>query len=370
MTIVRNLDVAAAHREIRTELSAALDRVMESGWFVLGEEVRGFESRWADYVGTSACVGVANGMEALQLALHAMDVGRGDEVVVPSNTYVATWLAVTNVGATPVPVEPLETTYNIDPDRVAAAITSRTRALIPVHLYGQPADMDPLIAIAEQHGLEVLEDAAQVHGGRYKGRRAGSLGRAAAWSFYPSKNLGALGDAGAVTTSDARLAGRIQRLRNYGASAKYVNEETGFNSRLDEMQAAVLVTKLGVLDEWNDRRRRVAARYRQAFSATQLVLPDAPDWAMPVWHLFVVRTPHRDGLRKHLGDRDIETAIHYPIPPHLQRAYEHLGYGPGSFPVAEAIHREVLSLPMGPHLTGSQVDQVIEAVLSFPPLCG
>jgi len=294
-----------------------------------------------------------------------MGVGEGSEVIVPSNTYIATWLAVTHAGATPVPVEPDPTTYNLDPGRVEAAITSRTRVVLPVHLYGQPADIDRLNEIAWSHGLRVLEDAAQAHGAFYKGRPVGSLSDATAWSFYPSKNLGALGDAGAVTTDKADLADRLRRLHNYGSSVKYVNEVVGYNSRLDEVQAAVLREKLKVLDEWNERRRSIARRYLDAFAETSLRLPAVASWAVPVWHLFVVRSPRRDELRAHLARRQVDTSIHYPIPPHLQDAYRSLGIVRGSLPISESIHDEVLSLPIGPHLTATQVDRVIDAVLSF-----
>lgn len=361
------LDLGAASAELDEQLSEALLRVLRSGWYVLGTEVEAFERAWASYVGVQHCVGVANGLDALHLALRAMDVGAGDEVIVPSNTYIATWLAVTHTGATPVPVEPDPTTYNLDPGLIEAAITRRTRVILPVHLYGQAADMEPIVDVAHRHGLSVLEDAAQAHGARDRGRRAGSLGDAAAWSFYPGKNLGALGDAGAVTTDDAAMADRLRALRNYGSTRKYINDVIGWNSRLDEVQAAVLTAKLSVLDAWNDRRRTVAGRYLEGLAGTDLVLPTVPDRAEPVWHLFVVRTPERDALVRHLADAGIGTLIHYPVPPHLQRAYARLGLGEGAFPVSEAIHREVVSLPMSPHLTDAQVDAVIDAVVAFSP---
>ena len=253
--------MAPSYRELKPEIDAAVSRVLESGWYILGPEVEAFEAEWAAYCDAKHAVGLANGLDALTLALRALDIGPGDEVIVPSNTYIATWLAVSGVGATPVPVEPDEATHNIDPARIEAAITSRTRALLPVHLYGQPADMDPILDIAKRHGLRVIEDAAQAHGARYKGKRIGAHGDIVCWSFYPGKNLGALGDAGAITTNDTALAERVALLRNYGSRQKYVNEEAGVNSRLDPIQAAVLRVKLGVLDEWTERRRAVATAY-------------------------------------------------------------------------------------------------------------
>jgi dTDP-4-amino-4,6-dideoxygalactose transaminase len=356
------LDLAAATAEVAVDLDRALRRVVDSGRYVLGQEGRGFEDAFAAYLGAEHCIGVANGLEAIVLALLAADIGPGDEVIVPSNTYIATWLAVSQVGATPVPVEPDERTYNLDPVRVDRAITPRTKAILPVHLYGQPADMEPLLEIASRHGLFVLEDAAQAHGARYRGRRVGTLANASAWSFYPSKNLGALGDAGAVTTSDPQLAERIRRLRNYGSSEKYVNVERGMNSRLDELQAAVLATKLPRLDDWNTRRRAVAATYLRELAGLEVVLPYVPPWAEPVWHLFVIRVPDRDAVRASLREQGIETLIHYPIAPHRQAAYSDLGLGAGSFPISEGIHREVLSLPMGPHLSADQAGMVVSAL--------
>jgi dTDP-4-amino-4,6-dideoxygalactose transaminase len=359
------LDLRPAAQELHQPLADALTRVLESGWYVLGDEVDAFEQSWAAYVGADHCVGVASGLDALQLSLRASSVGAGDEVIVPSNTFIATWLAVTHAGATPVPVEPCHDTFNLDPDRVAAAVTPRTRAVIPVHLYGQPADMGPLNDVAAAHDLLVLEDAAQAHGARYRGTQVGALGHAAAWSFYPGKNLGALGDAGAVTTNDAELAYRLRALRNYGSHEKYVNDEPGWNSRLDEIQAAVLRTKLEVIDEWNARRKAVAARYLVGLEGTGVALPTQPEWADPVWHLFVVRTQERTALREHLAGAGVGTAIHYPIAPHRQVAYAGLALQAGALPISEAMHREVLSLPIGPHMDDEQVDRVIEGVRSF-----
>jgi dTDP-4-amino-4,6-dideoxygalactose transaminase len=360
------LDLKAPYAELREEFDAAFRRVAESGWFILGSEVAAFESEFAAYCGARHCVGVANGLDALHLILRAMDVGAGDEVIVPSNTYIATWLAVSNVGATPVPVEPDERTYNLDPNRIEEAITPRTKAIMPVHLYGQTADMDTINEIASAYGIKVIEDAAQAHGARYKGRRAGTLADAAGFSFYPGKNLGAMGDGGAVTTDDDALAARLRVLRNYGSQVKYYNEVKGLNSRLDELQAAMLRAKLTRLDEWNERRKRVAADYLHALEgAPDLVLPYVPPYADPVWHLFVVRHGERDELQQHLSRAGVGTLIHYPLPPHLQEAYAELGYAAGGFPVAEDMAREVLSLPMGPHLSAEEVSQVTSALSSF-----
>ena len=358
------LDLHAAYLELQDELDAAYRRVMDSGWYILGEEVERFEADFAAYCEADHCVGVGNGLDALQLILRAYGIGPGDEVIVPSNTYIATWLAVSQVGARPVPVEPDERTYNIDPARIAAAITSRTRALLPVHLYGQPADLDPILALACRHGLKVVEDAAQAHGARYRGRRIGAHGDAVAWSFYPGKNLGALGDGGAVTTNDAELAERLRVLRNYGSRVKYVNEVPGYNSRLDPLQAAFLRVKLRHLDAWNGRRAVIAAAYLDELVDTDLILPQVPDWAEPVWHLFVVRHPARDALQRQLNAAGIGTLIHYPIPPHKQQAYAAGGFPPDGLQLAARLADEVLSLPMGPQLTRSDRERVLERLVS------
>lgn len=352
------LDLGAAYRELKVEIDAAVARVLASGWYILGPEVEAFEAEWAAYCGAAHAVGLANGLDALILALRALEIGPGDEVIVPSNTYIATWLAVSAVGATPVPVEPDPATHNIDPARIEAAITPRTRVLLPVHLYGQPADMDPILAIARRHGLRVVEDAAQAHGARYKGQRIGAHGDLVCWSFYPGKNLGALGDAGAVTTNDAALAGRVALLRNYGSRQKYVNEVQGVNSRLDPLQAAVLRVKLAVLDVWTERRRGIAAAYAEGLADSGLILPHVPNWAEPVWHLYVIRSTDRDGLQGRLTEAGVGTLIHYPIPPHMQAAYADLGIPPGALPIARQLASEVLSLPMGPHLPQGSVLEV------------
>jgi dTDP-4-amino-4,6-dideoxygalactose transaminase len=357
------LDLKSPYHELKDEFDAAYRLVMESGWYILGKEVEAFEAEFATYCEAKHCIGVGNGLDALHLILRAIEIGPGDEVIVPANTYIATWLAISYSGATPVPVEPDEHTYNIDPGLVEAVISKKTKAILPVHLYGQPAAMDPINALASRYGLKVIEDAAQAHGARYKGRRAGGLGDAAGFSFYPGKNLGALGDGGAVVTNDDKLADRVRVLRNYGSKIKYNNEVKGYNSRLDELQAALLRVKLRKLDEWNDRRRAVAKKYLQYFAAVpELILPGVPDWAEPVWHLFVVRHPQRDALQKKLGEAGIGTLIHYPIPPHRQPAYADFGYGEGDFPISERIASEVLSLPMGPHLVEKDFRDVIQKV--------
>jgi dTDP-4-amino-4,6-dideoxygalactose transaminase len=307
-------------------------------------------------------VGVANGLDAMHLVLRAWNIGPGDEVIVPSNTYIATWLAISQVGATPVPVEPDASTYNINPALIEAAITPRTKAIMPVHLYGQPADMDPIMEIAGRHGLKVLEDAAQAQGAKYKGRRTGALGDAAGHSFYPTKNLGAFGDGGAVTTSDAELADKVRTLRNYGSKKRYYNEIIGYNSRLDELQAAFLRVKLRHLEEWNARRQKIAAIYLTHLPTANCQLPTVPEWAQPVWHLFVLRHPQRDALQKKLTEADIGTLIHYPVPPHLSAAYSDFKFQVSDFPLASSLASQVLSLPIGPHLTVEQSEYITEVI--------
>lgn len=357
------LDLKAGYLELKPDLDAAYARVMDSGWYILGEEVEAFESEFAAYLGVKHCIGVGNGLEALHLILRAAGIGAGDEVIVPSNTYIATWLAVSYAGAVPVPVEPDPQRYNINPACIEAAITTRTRAILAVHLYGQPADMDPMRAIAEKHHLLVIEDAAQAHGAMYKGVKAGALGDAAGWSFYPGKNLGAYGDAGAVTTNDHQLAEKVRILRNYGSRIKYFNEVKGFNSRLDPIQAAFLRVKLLHLDEWNARRVKIAGMYLdQLKDIPGLILPQNSLTSQSCWHLFVVRHPLRDALQRYLTTQGTGTLIHYPIPPHLSEAYQEAGFGSGAFPLAEALASSVLSLPMGPHLSEADQARVIYAV--------
>jgi dTDP-4-amino-4,6-dideoxygalactose transaminase len=356
------LDLGASYSELKSEIDIEIQRVLASGWYILGPEVQAFEAEWAEYCQANYAVGIANGLDALVLALRALDVGHGDEVIVPSNTYIATWLAVSAVGATPVPVEPDPTTYNIDANRIEAAITSATKVILPVHLYGQPADLDPILALATKYDLRVVEDAAQSHGARYKGRRIGAHGDIVCWSFYPGKNLGALGDGGAITTNHSDLADKVQVLRNYGSRVKYVNEVQGMNSRLDPIQAAVLRVKLQHLDVWTDRRRTIAERYTEGLLGGGLTLPHVPDWADPVWHLYVVRTADRDTLQARLTEAGIGTLIHYPIPPHMQKAYADLGLAHDALPLARDLAREVLSLPMGPQLSLADAAQVINLV--------
>jgi dTDP-4-amino-4,6-dideoxygalactose transaminase len=357
------LDLKAVNHELKSELEAAFQRVLDSGWFVMGPELEALEIEFADYCGVDYCVGVGNGLEALHLLLRAYDIGPGDEVIVPSNTFIATWLAVSHCGATPVPVEPVIETHNIDPLRISAAITPRTRAIMPVHLYGQPADMDLINEIANRHGLIVIEDAAQAQGARYKGRRAGSLGHAAGTSFYPGKNLGALGDGGAILTSDRAIADKVRRLRNYGSEIKYQYELIGFNSRLDELQAALLRVKLSVLDEWNKNRRQVAQRYNQLLGGADITLPFIPYFMEPVWHLFVIRSKKRDLLKASLSQQGIDTVIHYPIPPHKQVCYS--DSAKYNLPIADKLASEVLSLPMSPTLKEDEIEKVCRVLRGF-----
>ncbi|QDR82792.1 DegT/DnrJ/EryC1/StrS family aminotransferase [Sporomusa termitida] len=359
------LDLKATYRELQSECDVAYHRVMESGWYIMGDELRHFEDEFARYCGVKHCIGVGNGLEALHLVLRAWGIGTGDEVIVPANTYIATWLAVTYAGARPVPVEPEPETYNLDSGKIAAAINQNTKAIIAVHLYGQPADMDAINSIARQYHLKVLEDAAQAQGAVYKGRHTGNLGDAAGFSFYPGKNLGAFGDAGAVTTNDDVVAAKIRSLRNYGSKIKYSNEVQGFNSRLDELQAAFLRVKLKHLDEWNRRRRSLAEIYLQKLNGENLSVPYVPEWAEPVWHQFVIRSRSRDELQRYLKDKEIETLIHYPIPPHLSGAYHDLGFKAGNFPLTELLANEVLSLPIGPHQKINMASTVIQTVNNY-----
>lgn len=362
------LELRPAYEELREEFDAAYHRVMDSGWYLLGDELASFESEYANYCDVQHCVGVANGLDALHLSLRACGVGPGDEVIVPSHTFIATWLAVTHAGATTVPVEPVEKTYNIDPSLIESAITSKTKAIIPVHLYGQPADMDPIMEIADRYDLIVIEDAAQAHGARYKGRKVGGLGHVAAHSFYPGKNLGAFADAGAVTTNDMEIAEKIRVLRNYGTRTKYQTEVAGFNSRLEEIQAAFLRIKLKYLDDWNARRASIARIYLQHLTPLtkkfpHFVLPHVPDWSDPVWHLFVIRHRQRDELQKHLALAEIGTLIHYPVPAHRSGAYS-VSYS-NDYPLATLLSSELLSLPIGPQMCESEITRVVDSVNEF-----
>lgn len=359
------LDLRLAYIELKEEIDSAVARVLNSGRYISGVEVEKFEDAFSTYCGVGYTVGVGNGLDALYLSLRAMGVGIGDEVIVPSNTYIATWLAIGNCGAKPVPVEPNFYTYNIDVDKIELAITAKTKAIIPVHLYGQSVDLDPIIDIAAKYDLWVLEDAAQAHGVKYKGKRIGGHGHAVAWSFYPGKNLGAFGDAGAVTTNDRFLAKKIRELGNYGSNIKYVNEIKGINSRLDPINAAILNVKLKYLDGWNSRRRGIAKKYLESFSKLNVQLPRAVEFSEDVWHLFVVSHSKRDELQNALFKSNVETLIHYPIPPYLQEAYSDMKFKPNSFPIASRLSKEVLSLPIGPHMKISEIDYVIDTFLNF-----
>jgi dTDP-4-amino-4,6-dideoxygalactose transaminase len=360
------LNLITPYIELKEEFDDAYRRVMESGWYILGREVEAFEKEFAAYCGVKHCVGVSNGLDALHLILRAYGVGVGDEVIVPANTYIATWLAVSYAGAKPVPVEPHENTCNINPELISQTITPRTKAIVAVHLYGQAADMDSINEIASINGLIVIEDAAQAHGAMYRGRKAGSLANAAGFSFYPGKNLGGFGDGGAVTTNDDALADKIRILRNYGSRVKYHNEVKGFNCRLDELQAALLRVKLRHLDEWNERRQKVASTYLNHLADVKgIVLPRVPEGLKHVWHLFVIRYSDRQALQGHLSEKGIGTLIHYPVPPHLSGAYSDLGLGAGRFPVSEKMADEVLSLPMGPHIIDEELLAVVHSIREF-----
>lgn len=357
------LDLERVNAPHLPRIQAAISRVAASGWYVLGAEVQAFEAAFAQAVGTRHCIGVANGLDALMLVLMAWDLPPGSEVIVPANTYIASILSVSRAGLVPVLVEPDPRTYLLDPARLEAAITPRTKAILPVHLYGRCCDMDAIRLVAEKYSLRLLEDAAQAHGALYGTARAGQLGDAAGWSFYPSKNLGALGDAGAITTDDDTLADRLRALRNYGSTQRYVNAYIGQNSRLDEMQAAVLREKLPVLASENEHRRLLARQYLTQIRHPDVLLPPADQIGQDAWHLFVIRHPRRDDLRDWLHQHGIGTDVHYPIPPHRQRAYADLNTL--SFPIAEQLHREVLSLPLNPAVTMAEVDQICRIINSF-----
>ena len=356
------LDLKMPHLELRAELELAFKEVLNSGWFTQGNQLDEFEKEYAEYCGVKHCIGVGNGLDALHLILRAYGIGEGDEVIVPSNTYIATWLAVSHAGANPVPVEPNVRTYNLDPSLIEAAITKKTKAIMPVHLYGQPADMDAINSIASKHNIKVIEDAAQSHGALYKGRRSGALGDAAGHSFYPGKNLGALGDGGAITTNDNELAARIRLLRNYGSQIKYLHEIKGFNTRLDELQAAFLRIKLRKLDEWNKKRSDIALQYIRKLNGDNLILPSIPVNIEPVWHLFVVQSKKRNELQKKLNDFGIGTLIHYPTPPHLQEAYKNLKPSREQYPIAETLSNSILSIPIGPHMKDDDINMIIEKI--------
>lgn len=358
-------DLKAQYHAIRDELDIAIARVLERGTFILGEEVTGFEQEFAAYCGVSHAVGVGSGTDALQLALRACGIGPGDEVITASFTSVATVAAIELTGARPVLVDIDPRHYTLDPEKLAAAVTPNTRAVIPVHLYGSPAELEPILAVAQQHNLRVVEDCAQAHGAVFQGKKVGGWGQISAFSFYPTKNLGAYGDGGAVVTNDPELAEQVRLLRQYGWKDRQVSKVKGLNSRLDELQAAILRIKLKHLDEWNRRRRELGLRYQDLLRDTSLTLPVHLKDSLPVDHLYVVRSPERDNLRIFLSERGIQTLVHYPVPVHLQPAYADLGYERGSLPCSEAAAHEVLSLPLYPEMSDDMVDEVGRRVLEF-----
>jgi len=357
------LDLKKANSKYEAEILQAIEKVAMSGWFILGEEVEKFEKEFASYCGVNYCIGVGNGLDALHLILRAYEINKGDEVIVPANTYIATWLAVNYAGAVPVPVEPDIRTCNIDPDKIEEKITRKTKAVLAVHLYGQCCDVDRINKICKKHELKLIEDSAQAHGALYKGKKAGGLGDASGFSFYPGKNLSAFGDAGAVTTNDKELAKKIKILRNYGSEKKYYNQRRGLNSRLDEIQAAILEVKLKYLDEENNARKKIAGIYLDQIKNSGIVLPYIPDYAEPIWHLFVIRCKNRNLLQEYLKESGIEALIHYPIPPHKQMAYKE--FNDMSLIITEKIHKEVMSLPIGPYLREEQVKFIYEKINDF-----
>jgi len=351
---------------IRKDILQTFEGFFDSNWYVLGERVKNFEKEYANFNGVNYCIGVGNGLDALHLSLKALNIGSGDEVIIPSNTYIATALAVSYTGANPVFAEPKIETYNIDPDRIESAINSKTKAIMPVHLYGQACEMDAIMAIAKKHNLFVVEDNAQAHGAAYKGKLTGSFGQVNATSFYPGKNLGALGDAGAITTNDEKIAQRVMRLRNYGSDKKYFNEEIGFNTRLDECQAGFLSVKLKHLKDWTRQRQQIAQWYNEALRGTgDIILPQIAPGATHVYHIYLIRTRKRDALQSWLSENGIGTLIHYPVPPHLQKAYHDLGYKKGDFPIAEEIANTCLSLPLWPWMTPGQSNYVAQTIRKF-----
>jgi len=364
--LIRFLDIQSINNKHLKGLTKAFNNVTKVGQYILGENLNKFEAQFAEYCGTKYCIGVGNGLEAIHLILSAMNIGAGDEVIVPSNTYIATWLAVTYSGAKIIPVEPDPDTYNIDPKKISDKITSNTKAIIVVHLYGLPANVPEIRKACRGKNIQIIEDAAQAHGANIKGRMVGNLGEAAAFSFYPGKNLGALGDGGCVTTSNRSLALKIRSLRNYGSTKKYYNDECGFNSRLDELQAAFLSVKLKKLDLENNKRRKIALWYHKHLeNIDEINIPNKFSVEESVWHLYVIRAYQRKNLSQYLKSKNIETLVHYPVPPHLQKAYSFLNYKKGDFVISENIHDEVLSLPMGPHITQTDVKNISTAIKNF-----
>lgn len=363
--MIKFLDMKPMHDRIKNEIMESIEKVYQSNWYILGNEVEAFEREFADYCETKYCIGVGNGLDALHLILRGYDIGEGDEVIIPSNTYIATSLAVSYAGATPILVEPDENTYNINSSLIESAITEKTKAIIAVHLYGQPCDMDNINKIAKKYKLKVIEDNAQAQGAKYKGRKTGSLGDAAGISFYPGKNLGALGDAGAITTNDKTLAEKVRSLRNYGSSKKYYFEFKGYNSRLDEIQAAILRVKLKYLDEWNEYRKKVAMIYLSKIDSEKIILPTVLDCAEPVWHQFVIRNKDRDSLQNWLEKKGIMTMIHYPIPIHNQVAYINDFKKNYRLEISEKLSKEILSLPIYPYMDILETDKIIECINSY-----
>lgn len=359
------LNIKSSYDELEGEIDTAIKRVLKSGNYILGDEVKNFEDEFSKFCQVDYCVSVASGLDALKIGLLALGVNAGDEVIVPSNTYIATWLAVTHCNATIVPVEPNPITNNINENLIEKAITSNTKVIIPVHLYGQPAEMDKILDIAKKYGLKVLEDAAQAHGAIYKGKRIGGHGDIVAWSFYPGKNLGAFGDAGAITTNNSEIAQHISKLRNYGSADKYYNEIIGYNSRLDSIQAAILREKLKLLDEWNSRRNVIANRYINEIKNNKIELPIIKKNIISAWHQFVIKTNNRDKLINYLYSYGVETLIHYPIPPHKQKAYSNYKHLKKEFLIAEKIATEIISLPIGPHQNDQETSKIIEILNNF-----
>lgn len=362
---VKFLDLKAINERHIDEFKSSFERFVDSGWYVLGDQVKDFEKDFAEYCGTKYAVGVSNGLDAIFLALKAFGVGPGDEVIVPANTYIATWLAVTYTGAKIVPVEPDLSTLNIDVSRIEEAITERTKAIISVHLYGCPVDLSSLQNVLDNNSIKVIEDCAQAHGARYKSKRVGNLGDAGAFSFYPGKNLGALGDGGAITLNDESTYNKICAIRNYGSSTKYVNDYIGYNCRLDEVQAGFLSIKLRSLDADNQKRADLAAFYNDNIDRSKYILPNVPKGCQPVWHLYTLMTSQRTALIEYLDGHGIGTIIHYPIPPHLQNAYTNLGYEDGSFPITENIHNKILSIPISPVMSQQEAEYIVQKLNEF-----
>lgn len=360
------LSFTAQNNLVETEIRAAFERVFQNKWYILGKEVSDFENAYATFNKVQHCIGVGNGLDALHIALKTLEIGEGDEVIAPSNTFIATWLAISQVKATIIPVEPNRNTYNLNPDLIKAAITPKTKAIMPVHLYGQACQMDAIMQIAGKYNLYVIEDNAQAQGCTYNEKLTGSFGHINATSFYPTKNLGAYGDAGALTTNDTSLAHKANLLRNYGSEKKYYNEVIGVNSRLDELQAAFLSVKLKYLNGWIDERQKIAEAYDQQLAGISgLILPVTGPGAKHVYHLYVVRTDKRDTLEKHLNNNGIGTGVHYPIPAHLQKAYDHLGYKKGDFPIAEELAETCLSIPLNPGMSDEEIGYVAKTIKKF-----